>query len=75
MGRNAKLKEKQKWSNEKLHLENARKLRQIKLFQKAVRKVLFTKKKTHLWCFCSAVWLKNGGGLHGMLLPSAKYSG
>ena len=27
MGRNAKLKEKQKWSNEKLHLENARKLR------------------------------------------------
>ena len=29
MGRNAKLKEKQKWSNEKLHLENARKLRGI----------------------------------------------
>ena len=27
MGTNAKLKEKQKWSNEKLHLENARKLR------------------------------------------------
>ena len=27
MGRNAKLKEKQKWSHEKLHLENARKLR------------------------------------------------
>ena len=27
MGKNAKLKEKQKWSNEKLHLENARKLR------------------------------------------------
>ena len=27
MGRNAKLKEKQKWSNEKLHLDNARKLR------------------------------------------------
>ena len=26
MGKNAKLKEKQKWSNEKLHLENARKL-------------------------------------------------
>ena len=26
-GKNAKLKEKQKWSNEKLHLENARKLR------------------------------------------------
>ena len=27
MGRNAKLKEKQKWSHEKLHLDNARKLR------------------------------------------------
>ena len=29
MGKNAKLKEKQKWCNEKLHLENARKLRWI----------------------------------------------
>ena len=29
MGKNAKLKEKQKWSNEKLHLENARNLRGI----------------------------------------------
>ena len=29
MGQNAKQKEKQKWSNEKLHLENARKLRGI----------------------------------------------
>ena len=29
MGMHAKLKEKQKWSNEKLHLENARKLRGI----------------------------------------------
>ena len=29
MGKNAKLMEKQKWSNEKLHLENARKLRGI----------------------------------------------
>ena len=29
MGKHAKLKEKQKWSNEKLHLENARKLREI----------------------------------------------
>ena len=28
MGKNAKLKEKQKWSHEKLHLENARKLRE-----------------------------------------------
>ena len=27
MGKNAKLKEKQKWSHEKLHLDNARKLR------------------------------------------------
>ena len=29
MGKHAKLKEKQKWSNEKLHLKNARKLRGI----------------------------------------------
>ena len=29
MGKNAKLKEKQKWSKEKLHLENARKLRGV----------------------------------------------
>ena len=29
MGKNAKLEEKQKWSNEKLHLDNARKLRGI----------------------------------------------
>ena len=29
MGKHAKLKEKQRWSNEKLHLENARKLRGI----------------------------------------------
>ena len=29
MGKHAKLKEKQKWSSEKLHLENARKLRGI----------------------------------------------
>ena len=29
MGKNAKLKEKQKWSDEKIHLDNARKLRGI----------------------------------------------
>ena len=29
MGKNAKLKEKQKWPNEKLHLDDARKLRGI----------------------------------------------
>ena len=29
MGKQAQLKEKQKWSEEKLHLENARKLRGI----------------------------------------------
>ena len=29
MGKNAKLKEKQKWSEEKIHLDNARKLREI----------------------------------------------
>ena len=34
MGKHAKLKEKQKWSNEKLHLENARKLRGIYFIEK-----------------------------------------
>ena len=34
MGKHAKLKEKQKWSNEKLHLENARKLRGIYFIDK-----------------------------------------
>ena len=29
MGKNAKLKEKQQWSEEKIHLDNARKLRGI----------------------------------------------
>ena len=29
MGKNAKLKEKQKWAEEKIHLENERKLRGI----------------------------------------------
>ena len=29
MGKNAKLKEKQKWSEEEIHLDNARKLRGI----------------------------------------------
>ena len=29
MGKNAKLKEEQKWSEEKIHLDNARKLRGI----------------------------------------------
>ena len=29
MGKNAKLKEKQKWSEEKIHLDNARKLREF----------------------------------------------
>ena len=33
MGKHAKLKEKQKWSNEKLHLEHARKLRGIYLIE------------------------------------------
>ena len=32
MGKHAKLKEKQKWSNEKLHLENARKFRGTRIF-------------------------------------------
>ena len=37
MGKHAKLKEKQKWSNEKLHLENARKLRGIYSLTRRIR--------------------------------------
>ena len=37
MGKHAKLKEKQKWSNEKLHLENARKLRGIYFIDQRTR--------------------------------------
>ena len=39
MGKHAKLKEKQKWSNEKLHLENARKLRGIYFIKNARKKL------------------------------------
>ena len=37
MGKNAKLKKKQKWSNEKLHLENAQKLHGIYLLTQRIR--------------------------------------
>ena len=37
MGKHAKLKEKQKWSNEKIHLENARKLRGIYFIDPRIR--------------------------------------
>ena len=37
MGKNAKLKEKQKWSEEKIHLENARKLRGIYFIDPRIR--------------------------------------
>ena len=46
MGKHAKLKEKQKWSNEKIHLENARRLRGIyfidpedKVFKETIKNV------------------------------------
>ena len=52
MGRNAKLKEKQKWSKEKLHLENARKLRGIYLidpedkeFKETIKNAWYIQKK------------------------------
>ena len=60
MGKNAKLKEKQKWSNEKLHLDNARKLRGIyfidpedkefKATVKNTRKKLKTSKPPSMSC-------------------------
>ena len=70
MGKNAKLKEKQKWSNEKLHLDNARKLRGIyfidpgdKEFKETIkntRKKLETPIALAMLCvritvFCSAI--------------------
>ena len=40
MGKNAKLKEKQKWSHEQLHLDNARKLRGMYLeFKETIKNV------------------------------------
>ena len=54
MGKNAKLKEKQKWSNEKLHLSNARRLRGIYLIDREVKEFQETiqnarKNWKHLW--------------------------
>ena len=55
MGKNAKLKEKQKWSHEKLHLDNARKLRGIyfidpedKEFKETIKNAR-KKLKKHQW--------------------------
>ena len=39
MGKNAKLKKKQKWSEEKLHLDNARKLRGIYFIDPEVKEL------------------------------------
>ena len=55
MGKNAKLKEKQKWSNEKLHLDNARKLQRIYFIDPEDKEFRETNKKarkkseTHQW--------------------------
>ena len=47
MGRNAKLKEMQKWSHEKLHLENARKLRGIYFIDPVDKEFKETIKNAH----------------------------
>ena len=54
MGKNANLKEKQKWPNEKLHLDNARKLRGIFFIDQEDEETTETiknsrKKLEHLW--------------------------
>ena len=60
MGKNAKLKEKQKWSEEKLHLDNARKLRGIyfidpedKEFKETIKNA--RKKIGNVSCSCYAL--------------------
>ena len=47
MGKNAKLREKQKWSHEKLHLDNARKLRGIYLIDPEDKEFKETIKNAH----------------------------
>ena len=60
MGKNAKLKEKQKWSEEKIHLDNARKLRGIyfidpedKEFKESIKNA--RKKLENISCSCYAL--------------------
>ena len=60
MGKNAKLKEKQKWSEEKIHLDNARKLRGIyfidpedKEFKETIKNA--RKKVGNISCSCYAL--------------------
>ena len=60
MGKNAKLKEKQKWSEEKIHLDNARKLRGIYFIDPEVKEFKETiknarkKMETSLLLLCPA---------------------
>ena len=56
MGKHAKMKERQKWSNEKLHLENGRKLRGIyfiDLEDKEFKETIKNARKKLLWILCS----------------------
>ena len=59
-GKNAKLKEKQKWSHEKPHLDNARKLRGIYFIDFEVKELKETIKNSQQlqclhWCFLTCI--------------------
>ena len=62
MGNNAKLKEQQKWSNEKLHLQNAQKLRGIFFIDPEDKEF----KETHqlLLLFLAKLWRRIVGVVH-----------
>ena len=68
MGKNAKLKEKQKLSNEKLHLDNARKLRWIYFIDpvhKEFKETIKNARKKHQWlllCPCKIMKKNCGSG-------------
>ena len=67
MGKHAKLKEKQKWSHEKLHLENARKLRGIYFMTLRIRNSrrrsrMLARSWKHQWLLLCPVKLRKNCG-------------
>ena len=76
-GRNAKLKEKQKWSHEKLHLENARKLRGIYFIDPEDKEFKETIKSARkkLETSLAPAMKKNGGGSNKIKNKTCVYSG
>ena len=66
MGKHAKLKEKQKWSEEKLHLETARKLRgQGDGVPKAGAKQAAADSRGSRTCVCAITFFERGWHMQG----------